>query len=171
MVELCRNPWACRAYHCSGCLHSAGNNKKGSLLWSDESQGVLSLVWPVSQTADTRVWRQVVVGRIKLFYWNKHNIADTFWCLQQFKEFAGVTRLIKTVRIFWYVMSFPSKMQWLNLQCTYLPTRHKFCVRAASETGENYFFFSYPQAQKANEVFVLYRVSRFFAANCLISAF
>lgn len=71
--------------------------------------------------------------------------------------------------MFRYLMNFPSKMQCVNLQCSYLPTRQKLCVRAASKTGENYLCVSYPQAQKANEVFVLYSVCPFFAANCLIS--
>lgn len=31
VVKLCRNPRACGACHCSGCLHSARNEKKGSL--------------------------------------------------------------------------------------------------------------------------------------------
>lgn len=72
VVELCWNPRVCWACHCSGCLHAAGNNKKGLLFktwWITRSPFTCL-------TPDARV-RGQVVGRMKLFHWNKHNIVDS----------------------------------------------------------------------------------------------
>lgn len=118
-----KNPWASGACHCSGFLHSAGNNKKGSLFWTDESGGALSLVWPVSQTSDAEWGGQVIVGQMKLFCWDKHKLVASAGTLSdvcsrfEFKNCRNVSG---------FRSSFPSKMRRVNLQYTYLPTETKF---------------------------------------------